>query len=794
MRVLVYPHDLGMGGSQTNAIELAGALRRLGVDCSVFGRPGVLNTRIAELGLDFVASEEPGRRPTPRVVRQLHDLVETEGFDVVHGYEWPPTLESVLAVRGITGTAVVSTVMSMAVAPFIPRWVPLVVGTRQIAATENASGRPRVSLLEPPVDLAHNEVPAASELSEFRERWGLAGRPLVAVVTRLAAELKLEGLLTAIEVAGAQADHQLLVVGDGPARAEVAAAAERANESAGAGTVVLTGNLLDPRPAYAVADVVLGMGGSALRALAFAKPLVVQGERGFFEPLTPSTVALFRWQGWYGVGQGRHTGRDRLVAALEPLLNDPELRAERGRYGRGVVEDFSLVRAAERQLRIYEEALGASYSSGERSRATVAAVAQFGAYHAHRRWSRLRGRRRSDDFNSNPVAARRDPEPTIPRPVSHRGGGPIVYFPGVAWEAVEGTDHHLARELAKRHPLVWVDPPQSAWANLRRGPGGAPIADVARGITRLPTTALPGVTRPVVRDLAGAQVAGNVRRHLRDIHAEPVAWICSATEPSLSWVGSGAAPRIYLATDDVVAAAPLWGMSTAYLHSAREKNLAHADIVLAVTSELAAILRRRAAEPVRFPNGCDFHRFDTIDELKPAGDVRLPGPLAGVIGQFNDRTNLAFLSAVLDSGTQLLLVGPRSFSSGRADRSFAQFVEQDGVQWVDRVPREKVAGYLRCLSVGLTPYADTTFNRRSFPLKTLEYLAAGIPVVSTDVPPLTDFDPRFVRAAATPEEFAAATLEALAPVDRHEVRRSVASFDWALRAEALLEIIDRWRA
>ena len=175
-----------MGGSQTNAIELAAELRGLGVECAVFGRPGTLNARIDELGLRFVESVDPGRRPSPAVVRQLRELVETEGFDIVHGYEWPPTLEGVLALRGVPGKAVVSTVMSMAVAPFIPHWVPLVVGTQQIAATEKAARRPRVDLLEPPVDLRHNVAPepatlaaapvaAIAELGIIRARAGAIG-------------------------------------------------------------------------------------------------------------------------------------------------------------------------------------------------------------------------------------------------------------------------------------------------------------------------------------------------------------------------------------------------------------------------------------------------------------------------------------------------------------------------------------------------------------------------------------------------------------------------------------------
>ena len=117
MRVLVYPHDLGIGGSQMNAIEIAAATRDQGHEVLVYGRPGVLNKRIEELGLEFVAPvPPPSHRPTLRVVRDLRRLIKHRRIDVVHGYEWPPILEGQLAVSG-TAAVCVGTVMSMAVAP-----------------------------------------------------------------------------------------------------------------------------------------------------------------------------------------------------------------------------------------------------------------------------------------------------------------------------------------------------------------------------------------------------------------------------------------------------------------------------------------------------------------------------------------------------------------------------------------------------------------------------------------------------------------------------------------------------
>jgi Glycosyltransferase Family 4 len=124
VKILVYPHDLAMGGSQLNAIELAGAVRDLGHDVIVFGRPGVLVERAVDLGLEFVAAPETRQRPGLRVIAVLRRLIRERQLDVLHGYEWPPALDAHIACRG-TQAVSVCTVMSMSVAPYIPHRMPL---------------------------------------------------------------------------------------------------------------------------------------------------------------------------------------------------------------------------------------------------------------------------------------------------------------------------------------------------------------------------------------------------------------------------------------------------------------------------------------------------------------------------------------------------------------------------------------------------------------------------------------------------------------------------------------------
>lgn len=418
MRILVYPHDLKIGGSQFNAIEIAAALQQRGHELVMFGQPGPLVEHMEKLGLEFVDSGQVRRRPSPTAIKRLRRLMHERQIDVLHGYEWPPSLECYLAARQMSGVAVVSTVMSMAVAPFIPMGVPLTVGTRQLAANELNLGRPSVTLLEPPVDTGSNHPGLNLGQLDFKRRWRL--RPdaqVVSIVSRLAHQLKIEGIFAAMEAVRTLAhvhDVQLLICGDGPAWSDVAARAAETNRIMGHEVVILTGELHDPRAAYDVADVCLGMGGSALRAMAFGKPLVVQGEVGFWELLTPETANRFLWQGWYGVGSNPGAGAAHLTGILKELLPKDCRQEELGRFGLSLVrERFSLQQAADTLLELYAQALSSPATTASTRTLDWRAAARFGLYESRRTVARWTGRETPDDFNAKPVAANQSPSAWI---------------------------------------------------------------------------------------------------------------------------------------------------------------------------------------------------------------------------------------------------------------------------------------------------------------------------------------------------------------------------------------------
>ncbi|MDY0912873.1 glycosyltransferase [Rathayibacter festucae] len=404
MRILTCLHTMEVGGSQINGIELAGRMAALGHEAVVYGPDGDLRPLVAELGLDWEEAPEKGPRLSVRSMARLRRIVRERRIDLIHAYEWAPTMDAAFGPHLIDGVPVVTTVLSPEVPDFVPAAFPMIVGVVELLEEESRR-RPALHLIEPPVDTELNApVADAARVAELRARFDVAeGEIAVVTVARLVVDLKREGILAAIEAVGALSDQdggdehrlRLIIVGDGPVRGELQIAADRVNAGRARELVTLTGQMLDPRDAYAVADIVLGMGSSALRGMAFAKPLVVQGERAFWRLLIPESLPFFLEGGWYSLGDGVD-GPGRLAGILAPLARDAELRERLGALGREVVvERFSLAAAARTQAAIYAEAVAARSTLPRRLRALAHPALRYAAYRLHplkRRILRLLGR------------------------------------------------------------------------------------------------------------------------------------------------------------------------------------------------------------------------------------------------------------------------------------------------------------------------------------------------------------------------------------------------------------------
>jgi GT2 family glycosyltransferase/glycosyltransferase involved in cell wall biosynthesis len=154
-----------------------------------------------------------------------------------------------------------------------------------------------------------------------------------------------------------------------------------------------------------------------------------------------------------------------------------------------------------------------------------------------------------------------------------------------------------------------------------------------------------------------------------------------------------------------------------------------ADVVLACSARLCQAAERAGArvQPVYLPNA--------IDGLAVAGPVPvelagLPRPRLGYAGTLHGSrldVDLLVEAAALRPQWSFVFLGPDLLEPRDRSRLFAA----SNVHHLGTRPHAEVARYVSGFDVALVPNRVTDFTESLDPLKTYEYLAAGVPVVAT---------------------------------------------------------------
>ena len=306
-----------------------------------------------------------------------------------------------------------------------------------------------------------------------------------------------------------------------------------------------------------------------------------------------------------------------------------------------------------------------------------------------------------------------------------------------------------------------------------------------------------------MRRPSAAVVVAQVRAVLRHLGAMPTSVVA---HPSLylgRW-GGDIVQTLY-GTDDYEAGSDLMGVSPAWLHQLTARSIGVADVTVAVTPALADKWQQLGADPVVLPNGCRVPEPGSLAKRRRVLPEDRP-PTVGLVGHLSARIDMGILEAIAASDLTLLMAGP--YDRRWAPARFTRLVERHNVDYLGVVPSSDVPALLGRMDVGITPYTMSEFNQASFPLKTLEYLGSGLPVVTTDLPAsrwiAQDMQDRIPQGrvhdhlaiAATQVDFVAEVGRlASAPAEELDAqrRRYAALHSWQSRWSALTSLIDATR-
>jgi glycosyltransferase involved in cell wall biosynthesis len=222
------------------------------------------------------------------------------------------------------------------------------------------------------------------------------------------------------------------------------------------------------------------------------------------------------------------------------------------------------------------------------------------------------------------------------------------------------------------------------------------------------------------------------------------------------------------------------------------KLFERADVVFTGGQSLYEAKKEQHANVHAFPSSIDaahFSKARLISEEFPA-QADIPHPRIGFVGVIDERMDIPLVarSAELRPEWQFVMVGP-VVKIDENDLPRPENVHYLGQQGYGDLP-----AILSGWDVAVMPFALNESTRYISPTKTPEYLAAGLPVVSTAikdvVTPYGDLD--LVRIVATPEEFVAAIESAIVEDRRERQIRAdayLSNFSWDKTYQGMRKLI-----
>jgi glycosyltransferase involved in cell wall biosynthesis len=375
---------------------------------------------------------------------------------------------------------------------------------------------------------------------------------------------------------------------------------------------------------------------------------------------------------------------------------------------------------------------------------------------------------------------------------------PIIAF-SKDWNEDPTSNHHVLRELAKTRRVVWLNSLSTRVPSMSSRDLGKikrKLVEFTAGVVN-PENDLWVVT-PLVLPLPHNPIARVVNRHIVRRTIAHVRARLDISEFELwtflpntaDYIGTlDEQLAVYYCVDEWATFPGLDAMAT---RAAEQRLLQRVDVTFATSKALATAKRDICSNTFHAPHGVDYAKFArALDPTTRIPDdlAAVPSPRIGFFGTLRDFIDYELLAEIARSrpSWSLALVGQQL--SEHVDK----VRDLPNVHLLGRKAHDELPAYCKGFDVGLVPYridADVKFIN---PLKLREYLCAGLPVVSTDMPEVEPYA-HLCHVARTPADTIAAIERALAERDPalRRMRSEAMQYEtWEVRVADIVSAITR---
>jgi glycosyltransferase involved in cell wall biosynthesis len=356
------------------------------------------------------------------------------------------------------------------------------------------------------------------------------------------------------------------------------------------------------------------------------------------------------------------------------------------------------------------------------------------------------------------------------------------------WNGDPLSKTHLMRLLARHNRVLWVNSigyraPTVSKADISRAfkklwAMTRPMYEAEPNLFVLNPFVIPAYGISAIRTLNTFLLRLQVRRAMRRLgFRKPLNWTFNPAAALIA--GSlGEDQLIYYCVDEYAAFS---GVPAESLIKMEEDLLRRADAVIVSAERLYRSKAQVNPRIALVRHGVDFDHFRRSldpETTVPEDIARLPRPVIGYFGLISkDWVNVELLARVarrFPTGSLVML--------GKVAMDVSPLEQLPNVHLFGRKPYESLPGYCKGFDVALIPFPVSEVTLNANPLKAREYLAAGLPVVSTPIPEVEILGQ--CRIGASAEEFVGqveASLRSPGPcAQRSETMRS---HSWEARLE-----------
>ena len=308
------------------------------------------------------------------------------------------------------------------------------------------------------------------------------------------------------------------------------------------------------------------------------------------------------------------------------------------------------------------------------------------------------------------------------------------------WDDDPTSNTHVMQLLSHNNRVVWLN------SIAMRTPNLSSSRDMGRIVRRL-RAALRGarqvdknlwVLNPLVLPLPHSHVAVALNRLILRITLGCVKWrlgmrkfqLWTFLPSGLEYIGTlGESLAVYYCVDNWLHAK---GFDGTRLRAMENRLSGRADLVFATAKSLEVLLRAANPETHLARHGVDHVHFakallpDT--RLAPELDG-IKRPILGVIAAIDERVDLALLGELAIANPQWSIV-----VVGRTTVDVSELEKYSNITFIGRKPYDRLPEFCKGFSVGLIPFLVNEYTNHVNPIKLREYLSAGLPVVSTNLP------------------------------------------------------------